>query len=260
METISPGHEGRICHRVQWGTKFGLTWSVLDREGARVVRRQQDFHERGRNLEGTSFRLIDLKGVCFSRWVLDHIYSRRCCSSLAEKGHYRPFYHQSFHSATAKDLWSQEGGCSDPRDIWRTNENMFGTLGRRKACCKGTGRLSWSNSDYGTSPLKAPGYNYTVRELVKPQPQRRAQQGLSRREFPLLLLLGWNVCCCVFCRWSYFYLLLHESLGWSSRNDYSETYFPLWYRNICHYDIEYSRIQRIPEWINSESEVFLPGN
>lgn len=164
---------------------------------------------------------------------------QRHCSSLAEKSHHRPFYHQSFHRATAKDLWNQEG--SDPRDIWRTNRNMFGTLGRRKACCKGTGWLSWSNSDYGTSPRKAPGYNYIVCGLVKPHPQGRAQRGGSRREFPWLLLLGWNVCCCMFCRRSYPYLLLHESLG-------------------CHYDTECSRMHRIPERINSEPEVFLPGN
>lgn len=60
---------------------------------------------------------------------------------------------------------------------------MFGTLGRRKACCKGTGWLSWSNSDYDTSPRKAPGYNYIVCGLVKPHLQRRAQREVLEENF-----------------------------------------------------------------------------
>lgn len=93
-----------------------------------------------------------------------------------------------------------------------------------------------------------------------PSSRGRHSRAVLGENFLCSCCWGGMSCCCVFCRWSYFYLLLHESLGWSSRNDYSEMYFPLWYRNICYYDIEYSRIQRIPEWINSESEVFLPGN
>lgn len=187
METISPSRKD-MPQGLVGGAKFGLTWSVLGREGPEWSGVKKDFHAREGNFKGTSFRLIE-RGLFLQVGPGPCLQQRRC-SSLAEKSHHRPFYHQSFHRATAKDLWNQEGGCSDPRDIWRTNRNMFGTLGRRKACCKGTGWLSWSNSDYDTSPRKAPGYNYIVCGLVKPHLQRRAQRGGSRREFPLSCCWG----------------------------------------------------------------------
>lgn len=58
------------------GGKIWFDMKCIGQRGARVVRRQKHFHEREGNFEGTSFRLIDLKRVCFSRWVQDHVYSR----------------------------------------------------------------------------------------------------------------------------------------------------------------------------------------
>lgn len=137
METISLGHRGKLYHRVPQERKFGLEWSELDGEEEKKI-----FVEEEGDLVGTSNGLIDLKGMCFSRWVLDHIYSRGIAFSWLRR------------VITMNSIISLSIGLQPrifeirkvfvvtPGTSGEQKKIMFGTLGRSKAYCAGTIRIA----------------------------------------------------------------------------------------------------------------------
>lgn len=95
------------------------------------------------NFEGTSFRLLeDLNGVCFSRWVLEHV----CSRDVALPWLRRVITAQSIVSFSIvlqpRISEIRKVVVVTPGTFGEQKKNMFGTLGRRKSCCKGTVRLS----------------------------------------------------------------------------------------------------------------------